>query len=394
MPSAAQTYTVSGSNLTTGISITAPSGFELSTDGSSYSSNLTLAQSGGSVATTTIYVRLNSATEGTFSGNITHTSAGATQVDVPVSGVVTTTAPTCYLLTLTHTGNGANPVASPTNSTGCPASQYVAGAAITLSGAVPTSGWQIGSWTGTSNDSSTANTNTLSMPASAHTAAVNYTQIPVTCYALTLSHTGQGSDPIASPTNSTGCSAGQYTGSASITLTAAPAAGWQVSSWTGTNNNNSTATTNTVTMPANAHSASVTYIETPPSTGWTAYNDVAYASGQNTGANATRFGIGNGFTGATSGVLLDYASGASTGVVAALTQSGGVNWNDGSSGTGGVNPAVGTDAYTTFGGKTDVKGLVYYGSSGWYVDLTFTGLDSSKAYTFATTANRDGGTSL
>ena len=33
---------------------------------------------------------------------------------------------------------------------------------------------------------------------------------PPTCYALSLSHTGQGSNPVASPTNSTGCSTGQY----------------------------------------------------------------------------------------------------------------------------------------------------------------------------------------
>ena len=88
--------------------------------------------------------------------------------------VVTTSAPTCYALTLGHTGQGTTPTASPTNSTGCSAGQYVAGEAITLSGAVPDTGWQIESWTGTSNDSSTANTNSLSMPASGHSATVVY----------------------------------------------------------------------------------------------------------------------------------------------------------------------------------------------------------------------------
>ncbi len=85
MPSVAQTYTVSGSNLTADISITAPDGFELSTDGSTYSSGLTLTQSGGAVGTTTIYVRLTGA-EGTFSGNIAHTSAGAVTKNVAASG--------------------------------------------------------------------------------------------------------------------------------------------------------------------------------------------------------------------------------------------------------------------------------------------------------------------
>ena len=40
---------------------------------------------------------------------------------------------------------------------------------------MPTSGWQISSWTGTNNNASTASTNTVTMPASASTAAVNYT---------------------------------------------------------------------------------------------------------------------------------------------------------------------------------------------------------------------------
>ena len=100
------------------------------------------------------------------------------------------------------------------------------------------------------------------MPAAAHTASVNYTAIPVTCYALTLSHTGQGSDPVASPTNSTGCDAGQYMAGASISLSGAvPTSGWQISNWAGTNNNASTADTNTVTMPAGVHTAGVTYIQ-------------------------------------------------------------------------------------------------------------------------------------
>jgi hypothetical protein len=86
--SAAQTYTVAGSNLTDDIHITAPAGFELSTDGSVYSSSLILSQSDGSVSATTVYVRLYSATEDTFSGNITHTSSGATDVNLAVGGVV------------------------------------------------------------------------------------------------------------------------------------------------------------------------------------------------------------------------------------------------------------------------------------------------------------------
>ena len=85
--------------------------------------------------------------------------------------------PTCYLLTLGHTGNGSDPTASPTSSTGCSAGEYLAGEAITLSGAVPDSGWEIDGWYGTDSDASTADTNTLTMPASAHSAGAEYTEI-------------------------------------------------------------------------------------------------------------------------------------------------------------------------------------------------------------------------
>jgi len=86
------------------------------------------------------------------------------------------------------------------------------------------------------------------------------------CYALTLGHGGSGSDPAASPANSTGCSAGQYVAGQVITLTASPAAGWQVSGWSGTSNDASTSTSNSLTMPASATAASVTYTEIPPPT--------------------------------------------------------------------------------------------------------------------------------
>ena len=85
IPSAAQTYTVSGSNLAADISIIAPTGFQISIDGTNYYPSRTLTQSSGSVPLTTIYVRLTGA-EGTFNDNITHTSTGAMARNVAVSG--------------------------------------------------------------------------------------------------------------------------------------------------------------------------------------------------------------------------------------------------------------------------------------------------------------------
>ena len=86
-PSDEQSYSVSGSNLTDDITITAPTDFEISTtSGSSFGSSVTLTRSGDAVASTPIYVRFNRATGGTSSGNITHTSSGATEQDIAVSG--------------------------------------------------------------------------------------------------------------------------------------------------------------------------------------------------------------------------------------------------------------------------------------------------------------------
>ena len=79
------------------------------------------------------------------------------------------------------------------------------------------------------------------MPANNHTVTVNYVEIPP-CYTLSRTHTGSGSDPVASLTNSTGCPAGQYVAGAPISLTASPATGWRVESWSGTNSDSSTST--------------------------------------------------------------------------------------------------------------------------------------------------------
>jgi hypothetical protein len=84
---------------------------------------------------------------------------------------------------------------------------------------------------------------------------------PTACHALTLTHTGQGGIPAASPANSAFCPKGQYSVGELITLTASPASGWIVSGWSGTNNNGSIALANTVTMPDAKHTVIVSYKE-------------------------------------------------------------------------------------------------------------------------------------
>ena len=98
------------------------------------------------------------------------------------------------------------------------------------------------------------------MPASARLVTVNYVQAGQQCYALTLTHSGSGSNPVAAPSNSLGCVSGSYNAGQVIGLNANPSSGWKVGSWSGTNNNASTSTSNQVTMPSSNRTVAVNYI--------------------------------------------------------------------------------------------------------------------------------------
>lgn len=73
-------FLVSGGNLTGDLSVTPPAGFEVSTSsGSGYSGSLSLTASGGTVSSTTIYVRLSAnAAAASYSGDIGISGGGAT----------------------------------------------------------------------------------------------------------------------------------------------------------------------------------------------------------------------------------------------------------------------------------------------------------------------------
>jgi len=91
-PSPQQSFTVTGSNLTAGIVITAPANFELSAlSGTSFTgtASISIPQTNGSVAKTTIYVRLLSGlTFNTYGGNITVASTGGTTQNIALTGTV------------------------------------------------------------------------------------------------------------------------------------------------------------------------------------------------------------------------------------------------------------------------------------------------------------------
>ena len=91
--------------------------------------------------------------------------------------------------------------------------------------------------------------------------------------------------------------------------------------------------------------------------------------------------------GTATGLLMNYATGDDTLVTVTITASGSPNVQTGT--YGGSESDPGTDAYTIFHGIADMSGVIQYGSSGWNVDITFTGLDPNGTYTFVTTGNRD-----
>lgn len=87
--SASLSYLVAGANLTdpNGITINAPANFKISTDNSTFASQVMLPQSGGTVASTTVYVQFSPTAVAGYSGtSIANTSSGATEQDVAVSG--------------------------------------------------------------------------------------------------------------------------------------------------------------------------------------------------------------------------------------------------------------------------------------------------------------------
>lgn len=90
--SSAKSFTVSGSSLTAGITVSAPSGYEVSLSGTSgFASSLTipLPAGGNAISSTTVYVRLSVTAPTGSSGNIVCSSTGAADKTVATgSGVV------------------------------------------------------------------------------------------------------------------------------------------------------------------------------------------------------------------------------------------------------------------------------------------------------------------
>ena len=92
-PSAAQSFKISGSNLSDDVDVTAPAGFELSLNNSIWAATVTLSPVNGQVNVADVYIRLNAPSANTYSGSIVLTTDGATTIFIPVTGTASSTLP-------------------------------------------------------------------------------------------------------------------------------------------------------------------------------------------------------------------------------------------------------------------------------------------------------------
>lgn len=102
-PSASQSFTVQGSNLTSNITVSAPTNYQVSLNsGSGYQNSLNLTPVGGEVGTTTVFTRLNSGLGvGNYNGNITVFATGTGNKTIALTGSVTCSVITSFPFTET-----------------------------------------------------------------------------------------------------------------------------------------------------------------------------------------------------------------------------------------------------------------------------------------------------
>lgn len=99
-PSASQSFTVSGSNLTGGVTVTAPTNFQVSLDNSTFSNSLNLPNSGTTLTgqPVTVWVRaITGLTANTYLGAISLTTNGGLERFVNVRSIITDPVPTITL---------------------------------------------------------------------------------------------------------------------------------------------------------------------------------------------------------------------------------------------------------------------------------------------------------
>ncbi|WP_264532171.1 MBG domain-containing protein [Flavobacterium sp. N502540] len=109
-PSASTTFSVSGTNMLEGILITSPSGFEVSSDGTTFTNSITVGAA-GTITSKSVYIRLKGTISiGNYSGDIVLTSNTAENVNVATaSSTVNKAALTITAVDKSKTYGSANP---------------------------------------------------------------------------------------------------------------------------------------------------------------------------------------------------------------------------------------------------------------------------------------------
>lgn len=250
-PSAAQSFTVSGSHLTADLVVEASSNYEvcLEEDGT-YTSSVSVTPTSGTVSTTTVYSRLkgglNSAAYASADDKITVSSTGATSKTIALSG------------TVTHAITKGTP--APSNGTLTVASSAYNGETVTIT-AEPASGYKLGTWSITKTDGGTSagvtptisigNDYTITMPNFAIT--VNATFVPA--YDITVTN----STPLGGSVTTTPTSAGE---GETIVITVSPNSGYVLNSLVvkDAGENTITVTNNQFEMPGSNVTITVSFI--------------------------------------------------------------------------------------------------------------------------------------
>ncbi len=107
--SASQNISVTASGLTTDLSVTAPTGYELATtQAGTYSSSVIITAVSGTISATDIWVRLTGVSAGNYTGTLTCASTGATSQTISLTGTTGSIGGTVSGTTVVTSGTNTN----------------------------------------------------------------------------------------------------------------------------------------------------------------------------------------------------------------------------------------------------------------------------------------------